>query len=285
MTESVVRDLLDAGIHFGHRASRWNPKMAPYIYGKRNAIHIIDIRETLKGLLRAKKFLTQVVANGDDVLFVGTKRQAHDAIHSHVERCKMHYVTHRWLGGILTNFRTIRSRLERLENLEQLAASPAWDLEYTKKMKSVLSRELRKIQQNLGGIRRMSRLPGALVIVDAKRERNAIREAKSLGIPTVCLLDTDADPDDANIPIPGNDDSMRSIELVIRHLADACEEGLRGRPMRADKEDVEGPEGMQRQRGGRGGRSRADREHAPSDAAPAGPGGTEAVTQMPVTTG
>lgn len=273
MSESLVRELLDAGIHFGHRASRWNPKMAPYIYGKRNAIHIIDIRETLKGLLRAKKFLSQSVGNGGDVLFVGTKRQAHEALHSHVERCKMHYVTERWLGGTLTNFRTIRARLDRLEQLEQLVASPAWEFEYSKKMKSVLMRELKKILQNLSGIRRMSRLPTALVIVDVKKERNAIREAQTLGIPTVCLLDTDGDPDEANIPIPGNDDSMRSVELVIRHLADACEEGLRGRPVSAEKMEGDLPEGAPppRRRPRREGSPREMPSQAPGPVAAAAP--------------
>jgi small subunit ribosomal protein S2 len=270
LSDSVVQELLDAGIHFGHRASRWNPKMQPYIYGKRNNIHVIDIRETLKGLLRAKRFLTQVTASGADVLFVGTKRQAREALQNHVERAKMHYVTERWLGGTLTNFRTIRSRLERLEHLESLVNSPAWDTDYTKKMKSVLSRELRKIQQNLGGIRRMARLPGALVIIDVKKERSAVREARSLGIPTVCLLDTDGDPDDANIPIPGNDDSIRSIEVIVRHLADACEEGLKGRAVRPEKEEG-GDEGGRRRGGrGRGGDREPAATAAEGGAAPAG---------------
>jgi len=222
--------MLEAGIHFGHHCSRWNPKMQPYIYGKRNGIHIIDIRETLRGLLRAQRFITKVVAEGADVLFVGTKRQAREAVQEHAERCGMHYVTERWLGGTLTNFRTIRSRLNRLEELEALVGSPRWETGYSKKMQSTLLRELRKIQRNLGGIRNMTRLPGALIVVDVRKEINAVREAAALGIPTVCLLDTDSDPDYASIPIPGNDDSMRSIRLVISKLADAVEEGKRSRP-------------------------------------------------------
>jgi len=203
--------------------------MRPYIYGKRNAIHITDIRETLRGLLRAQRFLTRVVAGGADVLFVGTKRQAREAIQEQARRCGMHYVTERWLGGTLTNFRTIRSRLKRLEELEELVNGPQWET-YSKKMQSTLARELRKIRRNLEGIRNMTRLPGALVVIDVRKEINALREAAALGIPTVCLIDTDGDPDYASIPIPGNDDSMRSIQLVVRKLADAIEEGKRARP-------------------------------------------------------
>lgn len=253
MSQSVVQDLVNAGIHFGHRASRWNPRMAPFIYGKRNAIHIIDIRETLKGLLRAKKFLTQTVNKGGDILFVGTKRQARQSIIEHADRVKMHYVVERWLGGTLTNFRTIRSRLERLEELEGLVDGPRWQSDFSKKMQSVLTRELKKIQRNLGGIRNMNRVPAAMVIVDSKKEHNAVREARALGIPTICLLDTDADPADANIPIPGNDDSMRSIELIISHLADACAEGLKGRPAKIEGDAemanaMDGPPQRRRQR-------------------------------------
>ncbi|MDX2199966.1 MAG: 30S ribosomal protein S2 [Phycisphaerae bacterium] len=261
-TSAVVREMLDAGIHFGHRASRWNPKMKPFIYGQRNKIHIIDIRETLKGLLRAKKYIAQTVAQGGDILFVGTKRQARELLMENVERCKMHYVTERWLGGTLTNFRTIRNRLDRLNELETLAASPEWETGYSKKIKSVLTRELKKIQRNLSGIRRMTRLPAALVIIDMKKEMNAVREAQSLGIPTIGLLDTDGDPDAINIPIPGNDDSMRSIELVIRHLTDAIEEGFRGRavePPPAEGGDERG-EGPQRGRRGRRSEERGPRE-------------------------
>jgi small subunit ribosomal protein S2 len=238
LASPLVREMLEAGIHFGHHCSRWNPKMKPYIYGKRNAIHIIDIRETLRGLLYGQQFISRVVAGGADVLFVGTKRQARETVREQATRCGMHYVTERWLGGTLTNFRTIRSRLKRLEELEGLVGTPRWDTEYSKKMQSTLTRELRKIQRNLSGIRNMTRSPGALVVVDVRKETNAVREAQALGIPTVCLLDTDSDPDFASIPIPGNDDSMRSIQLVVTKLADAVEEGKRARP-----EPVEKPEG------------------------------------------
>ena len=243
MASPLVRELLDAGIHFGHRCARWNPKMAPYIYGKRNGIHIIDIRETLRGLLRARKFIARVVNSGDDVLFVGTKRQAREIVQEQAGRCNMHYVNERWLGGTLTNFRTIRSRLQRLEELETLVDSPQWETDYSKKMQSTLMRELKKIRRNLDGIRKMNRLPGAVVLVDLRKEHNAVREARALHIPTICLLDTDSDPDQVMVPIPGNDDSMRSISVVLHQLADAVEEGLKGRPEpREVAESREGPE-------------------------------------------
>lgn len=204
--------------------------MSPYIYGRRNSIHIVDIRETLRGLLRARKFLSRLVAGGGEVLFVGTKRQARETIQRQAERCGMHYVIERWLGGTLTNFRTIRSRLQRLEELEALVGTPQWETGYSKKMKSTLTRELRKIKRNLEGIRKMERLPGALVVIDVRKEVNALREARNVGIPTVCLVDTDSDPDYTSIAIPGNDDGMRGIELVLGLLADAVEEGRRARP-------------------------------------------------------
>jgi len=224
----LVRELIDCGVHFGHRASRWNPKMQPYILNKRNGIHVFDIRETVKGLLRAKKFLAAVVAQGHDVLIVGTKRQARDIVAKQALRVGMHYVSERWLGGTLTNFKTIRSRLARLEELEKLHETGEIAA-YSKKMKSIIDRELNKIKRNLDGIRRMTRLPGALVIVDVHREHIAVREARKLGIPTVAIVDTDSDPDGVDIVIPGNDDAMRAIELVITQLADAIEEGKRGR--------------------------------------------------------
>jgi small subunit ribosomal protein S2 len=230
--------MLDAGIHFGSNASRWNPKMRPFIYGKRNALHIIDIRETLRGILRAQKFLTRVVSQGDDVLFVGTKRQAREPIQSAAERCQMHYVNERWLGGTLTNFRTIRSRLQRLEELENLVSSPQWESDYSKKMQSTLSRELHKIRRNLSGIRKMTRLPGALVVIDMRKEINALREAQSLHIPTVCLIDTDSDPDFVSIPVPGNDDSMRAINFMLTRLGDAIEEARQGRPEPAPRPET-----------------------------------------------
>lgn len=240
MASELVRQLVDSGIHFGHRVSRWNPKMSPYIYGKRNLIHIIDIRETVKGLLRAKNFVSRTVASGKDVLFVGTKRQAKAAVVECATRVEMPYVTERWLGGTLTNFRTIRSRLGRLDELET-EASDGTISEYSKKAIASRTRELRKIKRNLEGIRLMDKLPGCLVIIDVRREHIAVREARKLHIPTVCLIDTDSDPDFADIPIPGNDDAMRSIELILRHLSEAVEAGKRGRRSPEPTDEAETP--------------------------------------------
>jgi len=229
LASELVKNLIKSGCHFGHRTSRWNPKMAPYIFGKRNQIHIIDLRETVKGILRARKFLGRVVANGDDVLFVGTKRQARAAVKNVAQRTGMHYVIERWLGGTLTNFRTIRSRLTRLEELEAIEAEGMAG-KYSKKMIATLTREKRKIQRNLEGIRRMERLPGALVIVDVSREDIAAKEARKLKIPVVGLIDTDSDPDEVDIPIPCNDDAMRAVELILEQLGDAIQGALRARP-------------------------------------------------------
>jgi small subunit ribosomal protein S2 len=226
---TLVQELIDAGIHFGQRRSNWNPRMAPYIWDTRNGISIIDIKETIKGLLLAKRFLQRTVAEGRDVVFVGTKRQAKGPIEQYAAGVGMPYVTERWLGGTLTNFRTIRDRLKRLEELERLMETGEIR-SYSKKMESQLTREQKKIFRNLNGIRTMTRLPGAVVVVDVNRELNALREARNLGIPTVCLIDTDGNPEFADIPIPGNDDSMRSIDVVVRELCAAIQEGRQMRP-------------------------------------------------------
>jgi small subunit ribosomal protein S2 len=243
LASALVRELIDCGVHFGHRASRWNPKMAPFIFGKRNSIHVFDIRETVKGLLRAKKFLAALVAQGHDVLVVGTKRQARDIVEKQAKRVGMHYVNERWLGGTLTNYKTIRSRLARLIQIEEAERTGQIDA-YSKKMKSTIERERKKISRNLEGIRNMTQLPGALVIVDVHREYIAVREAKKLGIPTVALVDTDSDPDGVDIVIPGNDDAMRAIDFIVTQLADAIEEGKRGRaaatPSAAGEEQAAG---------------------------------------------
>lgn len=220
MSNPIVQEMIEAGVHFGHRTSLWNPKMKPYIFGSKNQIHILDIRETLRGMLRAKKYLSQVAAGGSLILFVGTKRQAGDAIEAQAGRCGMPFVAERWLGGTLTNFRTIRSRLTRLEELEKVRNTDAINA-YSKKMQSALNREYRKMYRNLNGLRTMNRLPECLFIVDPGKERNAVREAKRLGITTVGLIDTDSDPSLIDLPIPGNDDGIRSIELILKQLADA----------------------------------------------------------------
>jgi small subunit ribosomal protein S2 len=256
-----VKDLIEAGVHFGHRASRWNPKMRPYIYGKRNLIHIIDLRETMRGLLRGYRYVAQVVAKGGLVLFVGTKRQAKESVEREAARCGMPYVSERWLGGTLTNIRTIRARLNRLKELEamwlptgentarldmlaymnsmmnesgkfELSKAPesAEIRRYSKKMVSQLSRELSKVRRNLLGIRDMNRLPDAIIVVDPKKEHIAVKEAQRMGVTTVALIDTDSDPDPVDLPIPGNDDSIRSIELVLTRMADAVLEGRAALP-------------------------------------------------------
>jgi len=256
--------LIDAGIHFGHRVSRWNPKMKPYIFGKRNLIHIIDVKETLRGILLARKFLTKVVAQGKDVLLVGTKRQARRAIEENATRVGMHWVNDRWLGGTLTNFHEIRKRVGRLDQLEQMEADGMLDA-YSKKEGASLRREMRKIRRNLGGIRRMIRHPGALVVIDQRREIIAVREANKVGIPVICLLDTDSDPDLVDIPIPGNDDAMRAIALVVKELCDAVAEGIHGRTERAEQE-TPGP--ARRRRSARPTTARAEAP-ARSDESPA----------------
>lgn len=224
MPDIVVKDILDAGVHYGHKTSRWNPKMRPYIYGRRNLIHIIDIKETVRGLLRAQKYLQKVSSQGSLILFVGTKRQAADPIREAAELCGMPYVTERWLGGTLTNFRTIRSRLERLEELENMQETGELE-SFSKKMQSTLMREYRKIYRNLNGIRNMNRLPEALVVVDPKKEKNAVHEAHLIGAKIVGLIDTDSDPDVVDLPVPGNDDSIRSIRLILSYLTDAIKKG------------------------------------------------------------
>src|SRR3954464_6910512 len=230
----LVKALIDAGVHFGHRVSRWNPKMQPYIHGKRNMIHIIDVKETIKGLLLAKRLVAQTVQGGKDILFVGTKRQARHAVEEEAKRVGMHYVSERWLGGTLTNFRTIRARLQRLEELEKLWESGQIET-YSKKMKATLGRERDKIKTNLEGIRKMERMPGVMFIIDTRREHIAVKEAKKLGVKTIALIDTDSDPDLIDLPIPGNDDAMRAIEVIVKELADAVIDGKTGRG--ADKGD------------------------------------------------
>ena len=224
MNKELARELIGAGVHFGHAASRWNPKMKPYIFGKRGMIHIIDVKETLKGLMIAEKLLTTVVSGGRDVVFVGTKRQAKKAVQGASEKCGMHYISERWLGGTLTNFRTIRSRLQRLEELEAMEASGKIEAQ-SKKQGARLKRELNKIKTNLDGVRKMSRMPGVLIAIDAKKEYIALREARKLGIPTIAVIDTDSDPDTVDVAIPANDDSIKALVILMDQLATAISEG------------------------------------------------------------
>ena len=220
MAKELAKELINAGVHFGHGVSRWNPKMAPFIFTKRGNIHIIDVKKTLKGLLIAKKLLADIVSSGKDVVFVGTKRQAQKAAETAAQKCGMHFISQRWLGGMLTNFRTIRSRLQRLEELETMESNGTLQKE-SKKRASRLKREMRKIKSNLDGVRKMSRLPGAVIVVDAKKEYIALQEARKLGITTLGLIDTDSDPDTLDVAIPANDDSIRAVSLILSELADA----------------------------------------------------------------
>jgi small subunit ribosomal protein S2 len=221
-----VKELIEAGVHFGHRVSRWHPKMKPFIFGKRNLIHIIDLRETLKGLVRASNFLTRLTATGKDVVFVGTKRQSKALIIREAQRCDMHWVSERWLGGTLTNYHTIRERLKRLEELDAMETDGTVDT-FSKKRLSSLRRERRKISRNLEGIRNMKQLPSCLVVVDIRREHIAVKESRKMGIPVVAVVDSDCDPGAVDIPIPGNDDAYRSIQTILKILADSIIVGRR----------------------------------------------------------
>ena len=218
--KSLVQTLIESGVHYGHPASRWNPKMRPYIYGRHNKIHVINVRETVRGLLRAKKYLQRVVENGSLVLFVGTKRQATEVVERQATRAGMPFVSERWLGGTLTNFQAVHGRLARLERLEELRAGDEFAL-YSKKMQSSLNREYRKLYRNLNGLRLLNRDPEVLVIVDPKKEKNAVAEAHKRGVTTIALIDTNCDPDVIDLPIPGNDDSISSIEAILAYLVDA----------------------------------------------------------------
>ena len=273
---SLVKDLVEAGVHFGHRSTHWNPKMEPYIFGKRNKIHIIDVRKTIKGLLQARKFVTRIVSSGKDVLFVGTKRQARNAFETHIGETGMHWVCERWLGGTLTNFRTIRERLKRLVELEALEQTGEIN-NYSKKMESQLRREKNKILRNLEGIRHMNSLPGAMIVIDVKHEINAVKEARKLGIPTICLIDTDSDPDYADIPIPGNDDAMRSIELVVDQLCRAVMEGKNVRRMAGEGREDDSSQEPQQRRSARA-MFRADEPQPTPDESPVGDETTPGLT-------
>jgi small subunit ribosomal protein S2 len=224
MNTVSVQDLIDSGVHFGCRVSRWNPKMAPYIHGRRNLIHVIDLRETVRGILRAQNLLYHLAAEGSSILWVGTKRQVKGVIQDAGQRTGMPVVTERWIGGTLTNFSVIRSRLKRLEELERMEEDGSFDSQ-SKKMASSLRRERRKIERNLGGIREMNGMPGALTVVDPAREINAVREARRMGLVVIGILDTDCDPSMVDIVIPGNDDALKSVRLLIDQLVSAVEEG------------------------------------------------------------
>ena len=243
MSAITMKELLEAGVHFGHQTKRWNPKMKKYLFGERNGIYIIDLQKTIQKFDEAYEFLKAVAQGGESVLFVGTKRQAADTIREDAERSGMFYVNHRWLGGTLTNFQTIRKSINRLKQLEQMQSDGTFE-GLPKKEALYLGREIEKLNRALQGIKDMDRLPGAAVVVDTKRERIAVREARRLNIPVVAIVDTNCDPEEIDYPIPGNDDAIRSIKLISARLADAIVEGRGGVDRELEQEMLqEGAEG------------------------------------------
>ena len=222
-----MKQLLEAGVHFGHQTRRWNPKMAPYIFTERNGIYIIDLQKTVRKLEEAYMFVRDLAANGETVLFVGTKKQAQDSIRDEATRAGVHYVNARWLGGMLTNFRTIRGRIGRLKQLKAMQEDGTFDL-LPKKEVIKLNHEIEKLEKFLGGIKDMDKIPGALFIVDPRKEKIAVSEARKLGIPIVAIVDTNCDPDDVDYVIPGNDDAIRAVKLIASTMADAIIEGRQG---------------------------------------------------------
>ena len=222
-----MKQLLEAGVHFGHQTRRWNPKMAPYIFTERNGIYIIDLQKTVRKIDEAYMFIRDVAMEGKSILFVGTKKQAQESIESEAKRCGMFYVNNRWLGGTLTNFRTIQTRIKKLNEIDKMEADGQFDI-LPKKEVIKLCAEREKLLKNLGGIREMKKLPGAMFIVDPRKERIAVQEARILGIPIVAIVDTNCDPDEIDYVIPGNDDAIRAVKLIAGKLADAVLEGKQG---------------------------------------------------------
>src|SRR6266849_9123969 len=241
MAQPNLEQLLEAGVHFGHQTRRWNPKMRRFIFAERNGIHIIDLQKTLRQLELAQKLAREVILRGDNVLFVCTKRQLVNIVKSEAERCGAMYVTERWLGGLLTNFQTVKKQVRRLKELEA-GSEAGGDFEnYTKKEQLMMSRQRDKLSKNLAGIKNLTRLPGLMFVIDSKKERIAVNEANKLQIPLIALVDTNADPDLITVPIAGNDDAIRSVELMTKAIADTIAEARREAPVREEAE--EGKEG------------------------------------------
>ena len=228
-----MKQLLEAGVHFGHQTRRWNPKKATYIFTERNGIYIIDLQKTVKKLEEAYFFVRDMAASGESILFVGTKKQAQDAIKEEAERCGQFYVNARWLGGMLTNFKTMRTRIARLNQLQKMQADGTFDL-LPKKEVIKLQLEIAKLEKYLGGVKEMKKLPGALFVVDSRKEKNAIAEARKLNIPIVAIVDTNCDPDEIDYVIPGNDDAIRAIKLISQTMANAVLEGKQGEQLEVE---------------------------------------------------
>ena len=230
MSVISMKQLLEAGVHFGHQTRRWNPKMAPYIYTERNGIHIIDLQKSVGKVDEAYNAISDIVAQGGTVLFVGTKKQAQDAVKTEAERCGMYYVNERWLGGMLTNFKTIQSSIDRLKAIEKMSQDGTFEV-LTKKEVAKLQKEWDKLEKNLGGIKEMSRIPDAIFVVDPKKEKICVQEAHSLGITLIGIADTNCDPEDLDYVIPGNDDAIRAVKLIVGKMADAIIEANQGEIM------------------------------------------------------
>ena len=245
MSVISMKQLLEAGVHFGHQTRRWNPKMAPYIYTERNGIYIIDLQKSVGKVDEAYQAISDIAAEGGTILFVGTKKQAQDAIKTEAERCGMFYVNERWLGGMLTNFKTIKSRVNRLKEIEAMAEDGTFDV-LPKKEVIQLKKEWEKLEKNLGGIKEMKRLPDAIFIVDPKKERICVQEAHTLGIPLIGIADTNCDPDDVDYIIPGNDDAIRAVKLIVSKMADAVIEANQGETG-YEEEYAEGEEAYEEQ--------------------------------------
>ena len=230
MSVISMKQLLEAGVHFGHQTRRWNPKMKPYIFTERNGIYIIDLQMTVKKIEEAYYFIRDLAAQDKTILFVGTKKQAQESIEQEAKRCEMFYVNQRWLGGMLTNWKTIQTRIARLKKIDQMEANGDFDLLPKKEVIGLLA-EREKLEKNLGGIKEMKKLPAALFVVDPRKEHIAIAEARSLNIPIVAIIDTNCDPDEVDYPIPGNDDAIRAVKLIAAKMADAVLEGKQGEQM------------------------------------------------------
>ncbi len=237
MSSVSMKQLLEAGVHFGHQTRRWNPKMAKYIFTERNGIYILDLQKTVKMLDTAYDFIRDVSAEGGEILFVGTKKQAQEAIKEEAERCGMHYVNARWLGGMLTNYRTIKTRIARLEQLNKMKEDGTFDL-LPKKEVVQLEHEIEKLEKFIGGIKNMGELPKAIFVVDTRKEKIAVAEARNLGIPVVAIVDTNCDPDEIDYVIPGNDDAIRAVKLIAGAMADAVIEGRQGEQLTAAPEEA-----------------------------------------------
>jgi len=247
--QPTLEQLLAAGVHFGHQTRRWNPKMRRFIFAERNGIHIIDLQKTLRQIELAQKLAREVILRGENVLFVCTKAQLANIVRSEADRCKAMYITERWLGGLLTNFQTVKKQLRRMKDLEAGAEAGGEFENYTKKEQLMLSREREKLSKYFSGIRTMTRLPGLMFVIDSKKERIAVSEANKLNIPIVAVVDTNADPDLITVPIAGNDDAIRSVELITKAIADAIAEARKEAPMREEFEETEGQTTYSSERG------------------------------------